>query len=304
MFKAIIIVPNALSIPKELDYGKKRNKRHTKNIIGGTPLIRLPFIIIGICCVIVLAIVIITSRAPTANSYKSVISWSKPKSYSCTTHCQNSATSWVHLRSETPPDVISAVKQTDMYQIFVDMGNRLASHHISPQNADSSARLFIQSTLGTPILVKPYRDDAGSPTYWVVPLLNSAKQTVMMLTFTYDPLNHRLQASNFEGGDDFTATHPFPSVSQIAAVTLVQQMEHISVVLKGSKAPVLVYFEFNPFVVSRADLVRWTGGGTENIDPIWRIVTTNGHYYYVDHLGKRVYTGKSLPIDPSYPSAL
>jgi len=148
--------------------------------------------------------------------------------------------------------------------------------------------------------------DVGTISYceWIIPLLHHTKKLAVILTFAYNPINHRLRASDFEGGDDFTSTHPFPSVSQAAAITLVQHAKHVSVILKGSKAPALIYFEFNPYVLSRAGLVRWTGGGTENTDPIWRIAATDGHYYYVDHLGKQVYSGKSLPIDPSYPPAL
>ena len=279
-------------------------KKRRKSPIRNAHPIHLPFIVAVLCCVIVLAVAIITAKAPVANSQTSVTSSNKPHNSVCTSHCQSSSTVWVPLKSEASSDIISAAKATQTYQIFTQQSNNLASNSTSTHGTDPIATDFKTGILGTPMLVKPYRDDIGSSTYWVIPLLNHAKKLVMILTFTYDPANHRLQASNFEGGDDFTASHPFPSVSQVAAVALVQHTEHTSVILTGSKAPSLIYFEFNPFVVSRAGSVHWTGGGTENIDPIWRIATTNGHYYYVDHLGKQAYTGKSLPVDPSYPPAL
>jgi hypothetical protein len=279
-------------------------KKRLKSTIRNAHPVRFPFVVAVLCCVIVLTVAIITSKVPVASSHKDVTGSNRPNNSICTSHCQSISSPWVPVKSEASADVINAVKQTDMYQTSVQMANKLAHNSASTQGIDPSTRLFIQGTLGTPVLVKPYRDDISSPTYWVIPLLNTAKKATMMLTFTYDPAHHRLQPSDFGGGNDFTASHPFPSVSQAAAVALVQRTEHVSVVFKGSKAPALIYFEWNPFVAPRAGAFHWTGGGAENIDPIWRVAATNGHYYYVDHLGKQAYTGKSLPVDPSYPPAL
>jgi hypothetical protein len=279
-------------------------KKRIKNPIINAHPAHLTLIVTILCCIIALTVAIITSKAPIASSQKNVTSSNRPNNSVCSSHCQSTSSSWVPLKSEAPADVIAAIKQTDMYQTFMQQSNKLTPHSASTQGIDPIAMDFKTGTLGTPILVKPYRDDVGSLTYWVVPLLNSAKKAIMMLTFTYDPVNHRLQPSNFEGGDDFTATHPFPSVSQAAAVALVQRTEHVSVVVKGSKAPALIYFEWNPYVAPRAGAFHWTGGGTENINPIWRVAATNGRYYYVDQLGKQAYTGKSLPVDPSYLPAL
>jgi hypothetical protein len=214
---------------------------------------------------------------PTANACHPTLS---------TTGNQAQSAKWFSIRSGSAADILSAVKCTDMFQSALQ-GNDLIAYALHT------------GTLANPVLVQPYRSDAGLAQYWVVPVIGKNDYPLALLTFFYAPQSHLIQEGEFDAvtNDMFYVNHPFPAVTLNRAVAAVAAEQHISAV--RGLASELIYF---PGDVAGLEVGRqnWHAGGTAVIDPIWRVPGVDGKWHYVDHDG-HTHQSTELPVDPAYP---
>jgi hypothetical protein len=192
---------------------------------------------------------------------------------------------WFSINSGSAADIVSAAKCTDMFQSALQ-GNDLISNAL--QNG----------TLGTPVLVKPYRQDVGMAQFWVVPVVASNTHPLALLTFFYNPRTHLIHEGEFDAvtGDMFYASHAFPAVTATDAVAMVSIAQHVTAV--QGQQPELIYFP-GDFAHKKVGPNAWHAGGTAVIDPIWRVPGTDGSWHYVDHDGS-THMNTDLPVDPGF----
>jgi hypothetical protein len=192
---------------------------------------------------------------------------------------------WYSIGSGSAAEIVRAVQCTEMFQSAA-AGNDLIASAVQ------------HGTLGTPVLVKPYRGDVGLAQYWVVPVVDQHQYPLALLTFFYDPQARVIEAAEFDAvtGDMFYVRHVFPAVTAQRAVTAVVAGQHVAAA--PGRAPELIYFPGDLAGV-KAGRVHWSAGGTAVIDPIWRVAGENGRWYYVDHAGQ-VHRSTDLPVDPTY----
>ncbi len=210
--------------------------------------------------------------------------------------CMQPEVFWASIPSLSTTGIIAAAKSTPMYQ--------------SAATSDDVIGYALQhGTPGVPVLVKPYRSDVGMPQEWVIPIVGRNNIPLALLTFVYDPVHQRLRASEFDAvtGNMFYTTHTFPFISAAQASTLVRQQRHTQILNAGASVPTLIYYPSNHTGVLTQQNAPLNIGGTAVIDPIWRVTSSDGQYYYVDHMGKHSYTGSDLSTDPAFgkmPTAL
>ncbi|EFH87044.1 hypothetical protein [Ktedonobacter racemifer] len=251
----------------------------------------LPVVVVLMCVALTLSFVVLVNYAPIAQSHTSS---QGPNNRVCKNNCrsaEHAANTWIKAKSASPADIAIAAQQTEVYQTLLHAKN------------DPIGKKLKNGVVSTPVLIYPYRDDLNLPPMWELPILNGAKKVSILMELDYDPIGLRIKAGNIGPVNEFNAKHTFPSVSQAAAIALVTQQGHI-VVMTGKQAPILINFPIDFGRFRMDNKFTWTGGGTDPSDPIWRIATTDGHYYYVDHNGQKLYTGQQLPLDPTYLPAL
>jgi hypothetical protein len=192
---------------------------------------------------------------------------------------------WFSINSGSPTDILSAAKCTDLFQS-------------ATQGHDLIANALQAGTLANPVLVKPYRSDAGLSQFWVVPVLNANKYPLALLTFFYDAQSRLIHEAEFDAvtGDMFYVTHPFPAVTASMSVASVNTEQH-SAMAQG-EAPELIYFP-GDLAGLEAGRNHWQAGGTAVIDPIWRVPGADGDWHYVDHNG-HAHMSSEIPVDPTY----
>ncbi len=183
---------------------------------------------------------------------------------------------------------MSAAQCTDMFQSALH-GNDLIANAL--QNG----------TLATPVLVKPYRQDAGMAQFWVVPVVTKNNLPLALLTFFYNPQSRLIHEGEFDAvtGDMFYVSHAFPAISASSAATMVSIEQHVAAA-QGQQAE-LIYFP-GDFANARVGPNAWHVGGTAVIDPIWRVPGADGAWHYVDHDGT-AHVSTDLPVDPNFQAA-
>ena len=198
----------------------------------------------------------------------------------------NQAEQWFSINSGSAADVLSAAKCTQMFQN-------------ASQGTDAIAYALQNGTLANPYLVKPYRSDAGLSQYWVVPVVNTSKYPLALLTFLYNPKSHLLHEGEFDAvtGNMFYVNHTFPAVAPTTAVSAVNAAYHVAAV--QGQTPDLIYFP-GDLVAVETGKSTWNAGGTSVIDPIWRIAGADGKWRFVDHNG-HAHMSTDMPVDPSLP---
>jgi hypothetical protein len=209
-----------------------------------------------------------------------------------TTGNQAPPAKWFSINSGSAADILSAVKCTDMFQSALQ-GNDLIAYALHT------------GTLADPMLVKPYRSDAGLSQYWVVPVVDSNNHPLALLTFFYNPQSRLIHEGEFDAvtGNMFYVNHPFPAVTANTAIAEVGRADHVAVA--QGRTPDLIYFPGDLAGVETGKN-NWQGGGTAVIDPIWRVPGADGQWRYVDHNG-HAHVSTEIPVDPHYqpmPSAM
>jgi hypothetical protein len=192
---------------------------------------------------------------------------------------------WYSINSGSAADILSAVKCTEMFQS-------------ASQGNDLIAQALQTGTLAAPVLVKPYRSDAGLSQFWVVPVVDANNHPLALLTFFYNPQAHLIHEGEFDAvtGNMFYVNRAFPAVSANTSVSDVSNQQHAAEA--QGRVPELIYFpgDMNGFKTGKN---HWQSGGTSVIDPIWRVPGTDGKWHYVDHNGD-AHMNTEIPVDPSY----
>lgn len=198
---------------------------------------------------------------------------------------QGQPAKWYSIHTGSAADILSAVKCTDMFQCSI-------------HGTDLIASALQRGTLATPVLVKPYRSDAGLAQFWVVPVVDQNRYPLALLTFFYEPQARLIQEGEFDAvtNDMFYVHHVFPAVTPQRAIAVVQTKQHVAAV--QGRMPELVYFPGN-FADVKAGGHSWNAGGTTVIDPLWRVPGADGKWHYVDHNGG-AHLNTELPVDPTY----
>jgi hypothetical protein len=195
--------------------------------------------------------------------------------------CPPAPYTWVAVVSESPPDVIAALKA--------------APDFMSPVVA-ASAQADSSYTFDAPVLVLPATTGGGALPHLIV---RAAIQGVRYVTYDldYDRAHHliRISGIGIQVPSDPNYNKPFPWLqvtAQQATATLQQQGR---IALATSSAPELVYF--TPPDIVPGTQFTWTGGGTSPANPMWRLKGTDGHYHFVGVDG-HLYQYNQLPVAP------
>jgi hypothetical protein len=193
---------------------------------------------------------------------------------------------WFFINSGSAADIMSAAQCTDMFQSAL-------------QGNDLIASALQNGTLATPVLVKPYRQDAGMAQFWVVPVVAKNNLPLALLTFFYNPQSRLIHEGEFDAvtGDMFYVSHAFPAISANSAVAMVSVEQHVAAA--QGQQPELIYFPGDFSNATRVGPNAWHAGGTAVIDPIWRVPGADGSWHYVDHNGS-AHLSVDLPVDPNF----
>lgn len=192
---------------------------------------------------------------------------------------------WVTIRSPDVSDVLEAAKTTSMFQ------SALTSD-------DPIGQALQQGIVTTPVLVRPYQSGLDLSPYWVLPIVKQTEPGVMaLLVFLYDEPGKRLRGSEFLAvpGQTYYGTHTFPSPEARTIANFVEEQKQVDI--RTETIPELIYF---PLEQSEGQK-PWMGGGSTASDPIWRIISKEQKYYYVDRQNK-VFEGHKLPLASGYPA--
>lgn len=155
----------------------------------------------------------------------------------------------------------------------------------------------------TPVLVHSFGPRTGIQWYdddhWVVSTRNISGKEVGILDFVYDRSHHRLRFSSFAvlGQQNPTAYKAFPYISQLIATAQLKRQRKLN--LQTGTQPELIFFPIDPQWRNLSSPVHlWSGGGDAPLDPVWYIVGSDKHNYFVG-ADLKVYTQKELPFAPN-----
>jgi hypothetical protein len=158
------------------------------------------------------------------------------------------------------------------------------------------------ASLDTPVLVHSYGPHTGSQYYdddhWVVSVRETSGRGVGVFDFVYDRANHRLRFSSFGalGEQNPYAYQAFPYISTDMAGVQLKSQRNLSV--QPGKQPELIFFPIDPRWRDRASPVhRWRGGGEAPMDPMWHLVGSDGHAYFLG-VDLQIYVQAEMPMAP------
>jgi hypothetical protein len=192
---------------------------------------------------------------------------------------------WFSINSGSAADIVSAVQCTATFQSAM-------------QGNDPIAHALQSGTLANPVLVQPYRGDAGLSAFWVVPVVNANKYPLALLTFFYQAQTRLIHEGEFDAvsGNMFYVNHSFPAVTAPMSVTAVGTEQHVT--MAQGEAPELIYFP-GDLIGLETGTNHWQEGGTSVIDPIWRVPGSDGNWHYVDHFD-HAHVSTDIPVDPAF----
>jgi hypothetical protein len=154
----------------------------------------------------------------------------------------------------------------------------------------------------TPVLVHSFGPRTNIQWYdndhWVVSTRNASGKEVGILDFVYDHSHHRLRFSSFAvlGQQDPNIYQTFPYISLTTAAA--QLMNQRKLNLQIGTQPELIFFPIDPRWRELSSPVHlWSGGGDAPMDPMWIIVGSDKHEYFVG-TDLKVYTKEELPFAP------
>jgi hypothetical protein len=154
--------------------------------------------------------------------------------------------------------------------------------------------------LDIPALVHSYGAHTGDSYYdddhWVVSVRNASGMRCGIFDFVYDAAHQRMRFSSYGvlTPQDPHSGQAFPYLSETVAVAHLQSQRRLSVMAGSS--PELIFFPIDPrFPYLSSPAHRWAGGGNSAMNPIWHIVGSDGHDYFVG-ADLNVHTRADLPI--------
>lgn len=199
--------------------------------------------------------------------------------------CPNVGPGWFVVPSESPADVAAAIA--------------------SSQNYLSMQSHFDYVALDTPVLVHAYGAHTGKDYYdddhWVVSVRNAAGQRCGLFDFVYDRANQRARFSSYGviTPQDPHSRQAFPSMPATVAVAQLWTQRHLHI-MAGTE-PELIFFPIDPsFPYLNSPVHSWAGGGNSAMLPMWHLVGSDGHDYFVG-IDLQVYMQKDLPIAKGQP---
>lgn len=194
---------------------------------------------------------------------------------------------WVRLSSTSPADVLAAMQACPDYISPVDAFQL-------PENSSIAfdPPVLVRSATTGPHIPLQYSD------YFVVRVLvNGVRAGIYSLS--YDPAGQRISMSSFgmqQPNDPNYGKHfPWEGVSSTAAAQMLQSSRGVTIAV--GTAPELVYFDLDPRAYPPILAIKWTGGGNNDVEPIWRLLGADGKLYFVGTDAK-VYAANQLPIAP------
>lgn len=190
---------------------------------------------------------------------------------------------WFSISSESSVDVAKAiVNSKDFGMLQARYGN---------------------ASVDTPVLIHSFGPRTGDQWYdddhWVVSARNASGKEVGLFDFVYDSSHHLLRFSAFAVlGPQTTHTYQaFPYISSSTAVSQLASQRKLQV-LAGTQ-PELIFYAIDPRWRDLTSPVHlWSGGGDAPLDPMWYLVGSDKHNYFVGG-DLKVYTGTELPLAPN-----
>lgn len=159
--------------------------------------------------------------------------------------------------------------------------------------------------LDTPALVHAYDAHTGNDYYdddhWVVTVRNAAGMRCGIFDFVYDRAHGRMRFSSYGviTPQDAHAGQAFPYISPSTAIAQLQRQRGFST-LAGTQAE-LIFFPIDPsYPYLNSPVHNWRGGGNSAMDPMWHIVGSDGHDYFVG-VDLNVHVTADLPIAKGQP---
>jgi hypothetical protein len=199
--------------------------------------------------------------------------------------CPTSDPGWFSVASASPTVVATAIAGSEM---FASMQSR-----------------YGYKTLDAPVLIHAYAAHTGIAYYdddhWVASVRNAAGKESGIFDFLYDRVNQRLSFSTFGliTPQDPHSRQVFPYTSLSVAIAKLQSQLGLSV--KTGTQPALIFFPIDPnFPILSSPVHNWAGGGNSPMNPMWHIIGSDGHDYFVG-TDLHVYTQKDLPIAKGQP---
>lgn len=205
-------------------------------------------------------------------------------------HMTRSLPQVTHIHSTQPPDILSAVRASGMYQQVYSAGQSLMGQALR------------NGTLGTPVLVHAIHPTPGMKDVWVIPVMDTGGRVVALLDYAYDAASRSIQPLSFDGPfvpGDPNYNQPFPRTSQATAVVSLA----VSLAARGASTPALgqpelVYFGADlDRIAGDHPTVQWTAGGQFPDLAVWAV--PSGTQTYLVGLDGHTYNAAQLPLAPS-----
>jgi hypothetical protein len=118
---------------------------------------------------------------------------------------------------------------------------------------------------------------------------------VILYDFVYNPTTQLLWNDSVSGSSHLYAGKPFQNAGDTSSTAIAALWSAKGQDVAAGTRPELVYFA--PRYLASGDpwVPHWKGGGTDAMNPIWRLHGANGLLYFVGTDGK-VYTPDQLPV--------
>jgi len=190
---------------------------------------------------------------------------------------------WFSITSESPDAIAEAIVNCkDFAMLKARYGNALVDLPV------------LVHSFGPRTGIQWYDDD-----HWVVSTRNALGKEVGILDFVYDRSHHRLRFSSFAvlGQHDPNAYQAFPYISQTTAATQLKSQRKLN--LRAGTQPELIFFPIDPRWRDLSSPIHlWSGGGDAPLDPMWFMVGSDKHDYFVG-ADLKVYNEEVLPFAPN-----
>lgn len=159
--------------------------------------------------------------------------------------------------------------------------------------------------LDTPALVHAYDAHTGNDYYdddhWVVSVRDVTGARCGIFDFVYDRAHGRMRFSSYGiiTPQDAHSAQAFPYIPSATAITQLRHQRGLST-LPGTQ-PQLIFFPIDPsFPYLTSPVHNWRGGGNSAMNPMWHMVGSDGHDYFVG-ADLNVHITTELPVAKGQP---